>query len=184
MLISLFIIILLLFAVITYNKLVKQKNNVHASFSTVDVMLKKRHDLIPNLVASVKSMMKYEQELLEKVTSLRTQATGFNSISKERQEIENSLSDTLGKLQITMENYPDIKSDKNVLQLQAALNDVEEQISAARRIYNNAVKNYNNAIQTVPSNFVALAFNFQKENFFEVSTTERENVSVEKLINF
>lgn len=128
--------------------------------------------------------MIHEKDLLEKVISLRTKAASCGDNGKEREAVENDLTSLLGKLQVTMENYPEVKSDKNVLQLQASLNDVEEQISASRRIYNNAVKRYNNAIQTAPSNIVANMFKFHKENFFEVSTTERDNVSVEKLFNF
>lgn len=173
-------VIIVIFLITTYNRLIKNRNNVQASFSTVDVMLKKRHDLIPNLVASVKSIMNHEKSLLEKVTSLRSEAVQANNF-KEKEKVENALSSLLGQLQVTMENYPEVKADKNVLQLQAALNDVEEQISASRRIYNNAVKRYNNSIQTAPSNIIAHLFSFKAMDFFEVALPERENVNVEQM---
>ena len=176
------LIILLIYFISTYNGLVRLRNNVKKAFSSIDVMLKKRHDLIPNLVASAKQYMTHEKELLTNITELRTQA--MNGTGSEKIASEGQLSSMLGQLNVAMENYPDLKSDKNMLHLQATLNEVEEQIGASRTVYNNHVIRLNNKIETFPSSIVAGMFKFTQENVFEATEAEKSNVNVSELFNF
>jgi LemA protein len=169
--------------IITYNRLVSKRNNAQASFSTIDVLLKKRFDLVPNLVASVKQYMEHEQNVLMEITNLRSRIADQKGLNEDRMHDESKLSGLLGQLAISMENYPELKSDRNVAQLQASLNEIEEQISAARRAFNANVNVYNTQCQKFPSNIVALLFKFKPMSFFEVAEAEKENVNVDKLFN-
>ncbi len=167
--------------IVMNNKLVSLKNAVNYSYSGIDVMLKKRYDLIPNIVSSVKSYMKHEDELLVKLTNLRTQLLSTDEHSEKRFELENTLSTLLGKVQISMENYPDLKANENVLHLQKVLHETEEQISAARRAYNSSVVKYNESIESIPLNVVAGAKSLQPFTYFEVQAEEKVNPSVSQL---
>jgi len=153
--------------IIFYNKLVRKRNQVQYAFSGVDVALQKRGELIPNLVDSVKKYMSHEQNTLNKIVELRNEVFKTSSNSSERFEMENKLSGLLSSLMINVENYPDLKSNENMLQLQRSLNETEEQISASRRAYNASVININNAIQTLPSNILANAFSFKLHHYFK-----------------
>ena len=175
-------ILIFIFIISAYNGLVSSRNRVKTAFSTVDVMLKRRHDLIPNLVASVKQYMKHEESLLSQITETRAAAMqGSNLDSK--MDAENKLGGLMGSLNVAIENYPNLKADKNVMHLQATLNEVEEQISASRRSYNNAVLRFNNSVESFPSNMIASMFSFEKATFFEATEQERANVNVSDLFN-
>lgn len=178
---GLLILVFVIYSIGIYNSLVRHKNNVNRSYSTIDVMLKKRYDLIPNLVQSVKQYMTHEKELLSKITELRTHTA--QQEGAERMKTESQLSSMLGKLNVSIENYPDLKADRNVQQLQAALNEVEEQVAAARSSYNGSVLRLNNKVESFPSSIIARLFGFQKRDSFEINITERENIDVGQLFN-
>lgn len=150
-----------------YNGLKKKRNRVDFSFSGMDVQMNKRHDLIPNLVEAVKKIMSHETTLFTQITSLRSKISGADPKSEERLGMEGQLSSMLGSLQVTMENYPEIKSDQNMMQLQRALTETEEQVSASRRAYNASVLNLNDALTTFPSNIFAAAMDMNNEQFFQ-----------------
>ena len=161
----------------TYNSLISKRNNVQNAFAGVDVQLKKRYDLIPNLVESVKGYMKHEESVLTRLVELRN--TPYVQMTDEqKKELDNKIQTVMSGMRVTVEQYPDLKASENVMQLQRSLNETEEQISAARRSYNNAVLVYNNAVQTFPTNIIAGCLGFQQKTFFEASQIERENVKV------
>jgi len=177
------LIVPVIFFFIMYNALVGKKNQVTNVFASIDALLKKRYDLIPNLVASVKNYMQHEQGTLTKITELRAKAVSGLTSDDEKVDIDNRISKMLGGIMVAVENYPDLKANQNFLQLQASLNEIEEQISAARRAYNAAVTDYNNAIEMVPTNIVASLMNFKRKQVFEISESERRNVDVGGLFN-
>ncbi|SDX89162.1 LemA family protein [Eubacterium barkeri] len=164
----------------THNTLVKLKNQVEEAFSTMDVYLKKRYDLIPNLVETVKAYAKHEGDTLEKVVAARNAAMGASSGNlDDKLAKENALSGTLKSLFAVAEAYPDLKSNTNFIDLQEQLKAVEEDIANARKYYNGSVKNLNNKVEMFPSSIVAGMFGFTKKPYFEVdSTEERQNVKV------
>ena len=168
---------------VLYNTVVGRRNAVDGAFSSIDVMLKKRADLIPNLVASVKQYMLHEASLLERITSLRNTAVRSGVSEHDRLQAEGELSGALGQLRVAVENYPDLKASQNFLQLQGALNESEEQISAARRAFNAAVLDYNNAVDMFPYSVIAGMNNFEKREFFEIPESERQNVDVKSLFS-
>lgn len=177
------ILFLAIIFIAIYNSFIKKKNQVKNAFASIDVMLKKRYDLIPNLIETVKSYMKHEKELLTKVTELRAQAINPNVSADEKVAIDNQVRQTLGGIMVAVEQYPDLKANQNFMQLQASFNEIEEQISAARRFFNSAVLEYNNAVEMFPSSIIAQMMNFSKRNFFEIPDEERQNVSAKKLFN-
>ncbi len=164
-----------------YNNLVRKRNEVENAFSGIDVQLKKRYDLIPNLISTVQQLMSHEKELLENITKLRTQAMSDGLSTDEKVKIDNQLSGAMGKFNITVENYPEIKSDASFLNLQQSFNEVESQISAARRTFNAAVTAYNNAIETFPSNILAGMLSYKRKDVLEIPQEERENISAKAL---
>lgn len=166
-----------------YNGLIFKKNQVSKSFSSVDVLLKKRWDLIPNLVSVVKHHMKFEQQTLAEITRLRSRVMSNEVSEGERLNLENQISRTMGNILALIENYPELKSDQHVNQLLASLNEIEEQISAARRFYNAAVTEYNNGIEMFPSNFVASYMQYRPKELFVTTEEERSNVNVGDLLN-
>ncbi len=176
--IFLFIIIL---PIIFYNSLVGKKNQVNNVFASIDALLKKRYDLIPNLVSTVQTYMKYEKETLKEVTELRTKAISNNLSPEEKVDLGNKIGKALGGIMVAVENYPELKANQNFLQLQVALNEIEEQISAARRAYNSAVTDYNNAVEMFPTNIMAGMMRYQKQKLFEISGNEKQNVNVKDL---
>ena len=127
-----------------YNTLIGKKNQVENAFSTVDVMLKRRYDLIPNLVSTVKTYMNYEGSTLEKITELRAKAMSGGISSDEKVSLDNEIRKVMGNIMVSVENYPELKANENFMHLQRTLNETEEQISAARRTFNAAVVDYNN----------------------------------------
>ena len=164
-----------------YNSLVGKKNQVINVFATVDALLKKRYDLIPNLVATVQTYMQFERDVLTKVTELRARALSGKATDQEKIEIDREISKVLRGIMVAVENYPDLKANASFLQLQATLNEVEEQISAARRAYNAAVTDYNNAVEMFPTNLMAQMMNYRRRPVFEIGTDEREPVDVQAL---
>ena len=171
------IVIVALWAMGIYNSLVRARNEVKNSWSQIDVQLKRRHDLIPNLVETVKGYMGHERGTLEAVTKARQQAIDLSSASAEdRAKVENALSQTLRSLFAVAEAYPDLKANQNFLALQEELTSTENKISFARQYYNDAVLRLNNRIQMFPSNIFAGAFNFQMEQFFQVEAPEDRQV--------
>jgi len=166
-----------------YNSLVSKKNQVENIFASVDTTLKKRYDLIPNLVASVSKYMEHEKSLLEEVTKLRADANKPNISDAQKIQLDAKVSSALGSIMIAVENYPDLKANENVMHLQHSLTEIEEQISAARRAYNQAVTDYNNAIEMIPTNFMASAMNYTRKEVFVIVESERKNVNVKELFN-
>ncbi len=177
------VIILLLVLVLMYNSLVNKKNQVTNIFASVDTQLKKRYDLIPNLVATVSKYMEHEKSLLSEVTKLRADANKPNISDEQKIALDAKVSSALGSIMIAVENYPELKANENVMHLQGTLSEVEEQISAARRAYNQAVTDYNNALEMIPTNFMASAMNYKRKEVFEIVETQRKNINVKELFN-
>lgn len=172
------VVLLLVFFVGGYNKLVKLKLLVDEAFSTMDVYLKKRFDLIPNLVETVKGYAKHEEGTLAKVLELRN--ANYSGMTPE-EKLENSvaISREIPKIMALAEAYPDLKASQNFLELSGQLQKVEEDIANSRKYYNGAVRNYNTAVQTIPTNFIASMFQFATRSMFEVNDEQqRENVQV------
>lgn len=155
------------FVLFTYNSLVRRRNQVDEAWSDIDVQLKRRHNLIPNVVETVKGYAAHEREAFDNVTQARARALGAQSPA-ELGQAENALTSTLKTLFAVAENYPDLKANANFLELQRELADTENKIQAARRFYNGTVRDYNTAIQSVPANMLANAFGFKAREFFEV----------------
>lgn len=161
------IIILVIWLIGIYNALVRLRNQVKNAWSQIDVQLKRRHDLIPNLIETVKGYMKHERETLENITAYRSQAMNADTVA-EKSKAEGLLGGALGRLQIAVEAYPDLKANQNFLSLQEELTSTENKISYARQSYNDQVLFYNNKIQMFPSNIVAGMFSFTEKEFFEL----------------
>lgn len=171
------VVVIVLWAISTYNKLVSLRINVKEGFSTIDVFLKKRYDLIPNLVETVKGYATHEKETLNQVIDARGRA--ISSSPEEKSKYEGELSNALSRLLMISENYPDLKADSQFINLQSELEKIESEIEKSRRYYNGTVKNLNKTIQSVPSCIIASLFKFKEEPFFEVENTEeRKNVQV------
>ena len=170
-------VVIVIFIIAVYNSLAAKKANVQNAFAGIDVQLKKRCDLIPNLVSSVKAYMKHEEGTLEKLTELRTRAAAATDPA-ERLNLDRELSGALKNVMVQVEAYPDLKSSANVIQLQRSLNEIEEQIAAARRTYNSAVTDYNLAIRIFPNNLLAGMFGFTESTLFEAAPEERANPNV------
>ncbi len=175
--------VIVLVLILIYNNLVAKKNQVANAFSSIDVLLKKRFDLIPNLTKTVKRYMKHEADVLTQVTDMRTKAFSGRMTDTETVEMDQKVSSALGQIMVAVENYPDLKASETFINLQASLNEVEEQISAARRGYNASVKDYNNALEMFPSNIIANLMRYQQKIFFEIDTQERKTADVGQLLD-
>ena len=156
-----------LWLIMTYNRLVTLRNRIKEAWSDIEVQLKRRYDLIPNLVETVKSYAAHESQLFEKVTTARTRAMGAQTI-KEKTEAENALAGTLKTLFAVSENYPTLRASENFQKLQDELTDTEDKIQSARRFYNSNVLELNNKVGSFPTNIIAGAFNFKQGEFFEL----------------
>lgn len=167
----------LVFAVGLYNGLVRAKVIVDEAWSGIDVQLKRRYDLIPNIVETIKGYAKHEKETFEKVTMLRSQAMQTSDVA-EKGKLENQLTQTLKSLFAVAENYPELKANENFLNLQGTLNEIENEIQGARRYYNGAVRDYNTKIMVFPNNLIAGLLGFKSREFFEADEAEKENVKV------
>jgi LemA protein len=172
------LVVVILIPVLIYNSLIARKNRVLNVFGTIDALLKKRYDLIPNLVATVKGYAQHERSLLEEVTRIRAQALSGQVSDDEAVELDNRLTKALSRLLLVVENYPNLKASENFMHLQRTLTELEEQISAARRAYNAAVTDYNNAVEMFPTNIVASMMNYKRRRFFEISEKERQGIDV------
>ena len=177
------VVFLLIVLIIMYNGLINKKNQVENVFAGMDVQLKKRYDLIPNLISTVKTYMKHEKDTLLKITELRARAMEEGKSNEEKNELANSISEALDNLKIAVENYPELKASENFIMLQESLNDVEEQISAARRYYNTAITSYNNAIEMFPTNVLASFMSMERKQVFNIIQSERENINAGDLFN-
>ena len=171
------LVVVVLWIIGIYNGLITQKNRVNEGWADIDVQLKRRSDLIPNLVETVKGYATHEKELFTKVTELRTEALKAGSL-QERAKTENMLSDALKSVIAVAENYPELKASENFLELQHELTDTEDKIQAARRFYNGLVRDFNIRIEVFPSNILAGSLGFKARELFEASASERENVKV------
>lgn len=177
---ALIIIIVLLFIyfLLTYNAFVKLENKVKEAFATMDVYLKKRWDLIPNIVEVVKGYAKHEKDTLKEVVELRNSV--YDKMDDETKvDTNNKITQGLTKIMALAEAYPDLKADKNFRELQTELSKVEEDIANARKYYNGSIRLYNNKVQMIPSNIVAKLFGYKEEKMFEIDSLEKENVKVE-----
>ena len=172
----LFIIILI------YNGLIGKKNQVKNVFGTIDVLLKKRYDLIPQLIAAVKGYMQHERGLLQEITEARARAVSGRLTDDEQVLLDNTVSKQLGGIMLAVEDYPDLKADKSFMHLQRTMTEVEEQISAARRAYNAAVEAFNNAVEMFPTNIVASMMGYKTRSFFEIREEERKNIDAGGLL--
>lgn len=170
--IALFILILLC-CVFLYNNLISKKNKTEEAYSSIDIMLKKRTDLIPQLVNTVKGAIQHERETLTELTQLREKLLEQHIQLKERFELESQLGMMLGKIQVRAEAYPDLKANQNFLLLQSSLNEVEDQLSAARRAYNAAVNSFNNAIEMFPSNLIGKMMGYSQRTLFTIKEEEK-----------
>ncbi len=175
--VALFVIII----ISIYNGLVRKRNEVDNAFGGMDVQLKKRYDLIPNLVSTVKQYASHEKELLTKVTELRAKATSGNLSPDEKVAIDNQISAGMKGIMVAVESYPDLKANENFMNLQRTLTEVESQISAARRTYNAVITDFNNGIQTFPQSIIAGMMHLKRKEVFVIPETERQNVNVKDL---
>lgn len=172
------VVLLVLFLIVTFNRLVQLRNRTEAAWSQIDVQLKRRYDLIPNLVETVKGYAAHERETLDAVVRARQQAVDARGIEDQAQA-ENLLTGALRQLFAVAEAYPDLKANENFLALQEELTGTESRIAYARQFYNESVLAYDNALETFPSNIIGSAFNFQARPYFEAETGSREPVRVD-----
>lgn len=172
------LVLVLVFVIVTYNGLVKQRNMVSNQKSQIDVELQRRFDLIPNLVEVVKGYAGHEKSTLEAVVEARNQYVSSNNTGSALQADE-SLTSALSRLFVLVENYPDLKANSNFLNLQTELANTEKKIAFSRQFYNDSVYKLNNKIDMFPSNIIASLFGFNKEDFFQTTDTERANINVE-----
>lgn len=171
------IIALLLIIASIYNKLIRAKNHVEEAGADIKVQLKRRFDLIPNLIETVKGYMNHEKEVLEKITELRSQALSTSDFN-ESDKINKEISKNIGNILVSFENYPDLKANTNFLSLQTELVDTENKIQAARRFYNNVTKDYNILIETIPTNFFAKIFDHLRKPLLDITEEEAKNITV------
>ena len=166
------VVLAVLWAVYSYNRLVRLRVNVDNAWSQIDVQLRRRYDLIPNLIESVKGYAAHEREVFEDVTQARAAARDASGV-RDQADAENAVSKSLGRLLAVAENYPDLKANQNFLALQSELSNTEDRLQTARRFYNSNVRDYNRRVQSFPSNLVASSFGFKEEQFFEVDEALR-----------
>ena len=166
-LIAAVVIVIFLIFIGIYNSLIRRRNQVKNAWSQIDVQLKRRHDLIPNLVETAKGYMKHESETLKSITEARSKAMGANTIA-DKSKAESALSGAMSKFFLVVENYPDLKANQNFLAVQEELTSTENKIAFSRQSYNDQVLFFNNKIQMFPSNMVAGMYNFKNEEFFEL----------------
>lgn len=176
------ILVIMVIAIVINNQIIAKKNQVTQAFGSIEIYLKKRFDLIPNLVALLKQYMAHEKEILLRVTALRSQAKQANA-AEEKIEASNELTKLMSSLQFNVEHYPDLKADNQFLNLQYELSDIEDQISAARRAYNAAVTSYNNKIQMFPASVIAGIRKDRTEMLLEIPKAEQKEVHINQLLN-
>jgi len=169
------IAIVVIILAILYDVFLVKRNAVKNAFATMDVMLKRRFDLMPNLVQAVKMYMEHENDLFEKITELRSKVFSDNTSNNDKLQANEDASKILGRINALAENYPELKSDANLMQAQVSLKECEDDINAARRLYDTTVTSYNNTVGIFPLNIFALLMGFRKSKLFEATQTERES---------
>ena len=177
------IALIAIFLISIYNNLVRARNNRENAFANIEVQLKQRYDLIPQLVATVKGYAAHEKEVLEQVTAARAAAMNATGIN-DKIQADNALSNVLAGLRVSLEAYPELKANQNFLQLQNEISDIENKIAATRRFFNSATKELNNLVQTFPNNLLAGMFGFHTEPMFEVPEAERQAIQKAPEIQF
>ncbi len=175
--------IIILWIIGLYNGMIKLKNRRENAFADIDVQLKQRHDLVPQLVETVKGYAMHERELLTRITEARAAAIQATSIDS-KIIAEKGLSSALQGLKVAVENYPDLKANQNFLQLQEELSDIENKLAAARRFFNIATTEYNNAVETFPANIIANQFGFKRATLFDLGNEVRDDLNNPPSINF
>ncbi|MDR1112822.1 MAG: LemA family protein [Bacteroidales bacterium] len=174
------VVLMFFFCIGIYNSLVWLRNNRENAFADIDVQLKQRHDLIPQLVATVKGYATHEKETLDRVVKARNQAVQASTIN-EKIGAENQLTSALAGLRVTLEAYPELKANQNFMQLQEEISDVENKLASVRRFFNSATKELNNKVQTFPSNIIAGMFGFHKEPLFDLGETRVTHENAPKI---
>lgn len=177
------IVLLVLWLIGIYNNLVKLRNNRENAFANIDVQLQQRHDLIPNLVSTVKGYAEHEKEVFLRVTEARSAAMSAKTID-DKVNAENFLTSALSGLKVSLEAYPELKANENFLKLQSELSDIENKLAAVRRFFNSATRELNNAVETFPSNIFANMFGFKKEPMFEVPQEQRAEINKAPEVKF
>ncbi|MFI5129169.1 MAG: LemA family protein [Chitinophagales bacterium] len=177
------IVLIIIWVISLYNSLVRLRNRRQNAFADIDVQLRQRHDLVPQLVETVKGYATHERELLLRVTEARTGAVNARTID-EKIVAEQQLTSALQGLKVQVEAYPDLKANQNFLQLQEELSDIENKLAAARRFFNGATTEYNNAVESFPGNLIARNFGFQREIFFDLGTESRKQMEEPPKIQF
>ena len=177
------IILIVIWAISLYNGLVRLRNRRQNAFADIDVQLRQRHDLVPQLVETVKGYASHEKELLTRITEARTAAMSARSID-DKIVAEQQLTSALQGLRVQVEAYPDLKANQNFLQLQEELSDIENKLAASRRFFNGATTEYNNAVETFPSNLIANNFGFKREIMFDLGTEGRTRMEEPPAIKF
>lgn len=175
MLLTIAIVVAIAFVIFTYNKIIKMRNQADEAWSDIDVQLKRRYNLIPNLVETVKGYAEHESEVFTKVTEARSNAINAGGM-EEQAQAENMLSGALKSLFAVAENYPDLKANENFMQLQNELVDTEDKIQSARRFYNGTVRDFNTTLQQFPNTLIASMFKFEAKEFFEIENEEEKKV--------
>jgi Uncharacterized conserved protein len=177
------LVLIVLWVIGIYNRLVRLRNRRQNAFADIDVQLRQRHDLVPQLVDTVKGYATHERELLQRVTEARTAAMNAGSID-DKIRAEQQLSSALQGLKVQVEAYPDLKANQNFLQLQEELSDIENKLAAARRFFNGATTEYNNAVESFPGNMIARNFGFQREIMFDLGGETRKQMEEPPKIQF
>ncbi len=178
-----FLALIAIMLISMYNRLVKYRNHRENAFADIDVQLRQRHDLIPQLVDTVKGYMKHEENVLTTVTAARTGAMKAQTIN-EKISAENQLTSALRGLNVAIEAYPDLKASSNFSMLQEEISDVENKLASVRRFFNSATREYNNAVETFPSNIIAGMFNFKKEVMFDLGDDDRRTMNEAPKVSF
>lgn len=176
-------VLLIIIFIVMYNKLVALRNNRENAFADIDVQLKQRHDLIPQLVATVKGYAKQEENVLTQVTQARNRAMSAGTVN-DKIAAEVALSGAMSQFSMQMEAYPDLKSNQNFMQLQTEMSDIENKLSAVRRYFNSATKELNNGVQKFPGNIIAGMFKFSQEPYFDLGVVQREELDQAPVIEF
>lgn len=177
------VLLLVIWAVSIYNNLVKLRNNRENAFANIDVQLKQRYDLIPQLVSTVKGYATHEREVLERVTAARSAAMGATTVN-EKVQADNMMTSALAGLKVSLEAYPELKANQNFMQLQSEIADIENKLAAVRRFFNSATRELNNAVETFPSNIFAKMFGFSRQPMFEIPQESRAAVEKAPEIKF
>ena len=177
------LVLIVIWIISLYNGLVRLRNRRQNAFADIDVQLRQRHDLVPQLVDTVKGYASHEKELLTKITEARSAAMNATTIN-DKSVAEQQLSNALAGLKVQVEAYPDLKANQNFLQLQEELSDIENKLAAARRFFNGATTEYNNAVESFPGNLIAKNFGFQREVMFDLGTDTRKQMEEPPKIQF